>query len=428
MTRVAMLQVDGAGTVVVWSPSAEQLFGFGEAVAIGRNFWTSFAADEPAAWLPRLREAIDRGEHAREASFQRHDGERFQASVLLSALGTDRFAVVIVDRTEQMSWETREHARDRFFAALAHDLRQPISVITTVADLFERGGKRADLARRIRDNAARIEELTTELLEVGSVRFGGELALAREVVDLGELARETTRLLIPADRDRILLIEAGERSTGQWDRRLLRRIVQNLVENALTHSPPSSAVVLAWHLRGGLAILTIENQASQLNRAQLSTLFEPFRRAGSSGRVGLGLYIARELARAHGGDIAGSTRDGMVEFAVSLPREPPSSYSIKRRHPRTPLDTTLQIGVGERTVAALGRDISLRGLAFFSEAELHIDEWIKVVVDYDGGAFSVLGVVRHTERQGDRTLVGIEFPTDLCQADVDLIRNPPRPN
>jgi PAS domain S-box-containing protein len=428
MTRVAMLQVDGAGTIVGWSPSAEQLFGFAEAVAMGRNFWTSFAADEPAAWLTRLREAIERGEHSREAEFQRHDGERFQATVLLSALGVDRVAVVIVDRTDQMSWESREQARDRFFAALAHDLRQPISVITTVADLFERGGKRAELARRIRDNAARIDELTNELLEVGSVRFGGELALARELVDLGELARDTTRLLAPADRDRFLLIEAGERSTGQWDRRLLRRIVQNLVENSLSHSPPSSPVVLSWHVRGGQAILTIENQAPQLNPAQLSTLFEPFRRAGSRGRVGLGLYIARELARAHGGDIAGSTRDGMVEFAVSLPREPPSSYSIKRRHPRTPLDTTLQIGIGEHTMPAMGRDISLRGLAFWSEADLHIDEWIKVMVSYDNGSFSVLGVVRHTQRHGDRTLVGIEFPTDLCQADVDLIRNPPRPN
>src|SRR5581483_12220004 len=261
---------------------------------------------------------------------------------------------------------------------------------------------------------------------LGSVRFGGALALHRDAVDLGELVRSAAGLLASADRDRILLVASDERPIGQWDRRLVRRIVQNLIDNALVHSPPASPIAAAWHHQGAQAVLTVENHCPQLDAARLSTLFEPFRRFSSGGRVGLGLYIARELARAHGGELTASWSEGWIELALVLPKDPPGSWSQPRRHFRTPFQTTLEIGVGDHTLPALGRDISLRGLSFWSEAEVRVDEWIKVQVHYQNGSFSVLGVVRHATRHGERALVGVEFPTDLQQADIDLMRNPPR--
>jgi signal transduction histidine kinase len=425
MTRVAVLELDGSGKIVEWSASAERLFAVDAAHALGCDFWSTFAEQREAGdgWL---RDALAGHEQRGEAGFHRPGGDRFVASVVVIGRG-GRAMVVLGDLTEERHLEEKLQERDRLFALLAHDLRQPLSVINTVAGLIEIGDV-PELARRIRENVARLDELTAQLLDLGSVRFGGTLALERSAVDLGDLVRSAAGLLAPADRDRILMVASDERPIGQWDRRLLRRIVQNLVDNALAHSPAGTPIAVAWHHQGAQAVLTVENHCPEIDAAKLSSLFEPFRRMSTRGRVGLGLYIARDLARAHGGELTASWHEGWIELQLVLPKDPPGSWTQPRRHFRTPFHTTLEIGVGDRKLPALGRDISLRGLAFWSQAEVRVDEWIKVEVHYQNGSFSVLGVVRHATRHGERSLVGVEFPTELEQADIDLIRNPPRSN
>jgi len=447
---MAALEVDREGAIVAWTRSAERMFGFCAADALGRNFWTLCGATELVRWSRSLREAVETGERADEGTFFRKAGDALRASVLMTSLESadgrdDRVAAVVVEldpqlrleealaaeRTARAHLEARDRERDLFVATLAHDLRQPVSVINGAAYLLEHRDRRrppaGEIVRRIGSSAAQLDELVNELLDVGSVRVAGEIALDRQPVDLGDLASNVTRGLQLTDAGRVLLIELSDDLVGHWDERRLRRIVQNLVENALQHSPKNSHVTVSCRRDGAYAILSVENECAPLGDEEVEQLFEPFHRTAGRGHTGLGLYIARALARAHGGDVRARWRDGAVEFVVTLPTAAPGPYSVARRHPRTPIETELKIGAGGRSFWAMGRDVSPRGLAFFCDVALEVDERVKVAVHFEQGSFSVLGTVRHTSRLGDRSLVGIEFPLDLSSAELALLRKL-RPN
>jgi hypothetical protein len=207
----------------------------------------------------------------------------------------------------------------------------------------------------------------------------------------------------------------------------------------LTHSPLATSIRISCKRTGGDVVLTIANECPERPATILERLFEPFRRASEHGRAGLGLYIARQLARAHGGDVAASWNRGTITLTLSLPivvanrqseslaQETPSTlFSTQRRHRRLPLDSELEIGVRDQVFRAQGRDVSLRGLAFWSDVDLIVDERVEVGVSTGPTSFRVLGTVRHVNRDTGRSLVGIEFPCDLSQADIELLRKPLR--
>jgi PAS domain S-box-containing protein len=442
--KVAALEIDGEGVVVTWTRSAERMLGFTPREAVGRNLWSLCGAIDASQGAELLRSVLEEGEHAEDGTFNRKSGELLRASLLLCVLPSsgapERLAAVFVELDDHLQLEeafaaehaTRVHLEDRdrerelFVATLAHDLRQPLSVINASAHLVQlRGQPVGELAGRIQRATAHLSDLVSEMGDVSTVRIGGEMALDRTRVDLGLLAREVARDL---DNGRILLIELDEELAGDWDRPRLRRIVYNLVANALSHSPKDTHITISTRRSDGEALLCVENRCSPLLPGELAQLFEPFhRRSTSGGHAGLGLHIARELARAHGGDVIASWNSGTVEFAVVLPMDARARFSRQRRHPRTPFDNELKIGAGDESFWAVGHDLSPRGLAFFCESELHINQRIKVVAYCNQGSFSVLGTVRHAHQVGARSLVGVEFPLDLSTAEVELLRRG-RPN
>jgi len=160
----------------------------------------------------------------------------------------------------------------------------------------------------------------------------------REGVDFHavcERVLQEFRLLHPQRR---IVYEAEGDPTGTWDEGRLEQIVQNLVGNALKYSPPESPVTVRWHREGdppeGDLVVTVHNEGRPIDPALLPHVFEPFRageRDASSekGSMGLGLFIVREIVRAHGGAVsATSDAERGTTFAVRLPArrlaEPPS--------------------------------------------------------------------------------------------------------
>jgi signal transduction histidine kinase/FixJ family two-component response regulator len=226
--------------------------------------------------------------------------------------------------------ERAVHFGEMFAGILGHDLRNPLSAITTAAGLLE---ARADSeriarpARRVVASANRMERMISQLLDYTRIRLGGGLPLERAQVDLAEIAGTIIEELEPVHQRTIWLRTNGN-VVGTWDRDRLSQLLSNLAANACQHGEPGHPVdILLDGTRPDVVRIEVHNSGA-IPPDLLPTVFEPLRqsgdphgkRGGSSG-LGLGLYITQQIALAHGGTIRiASTQPDGTCFTVELPR------------------------------------------------------------------------------------------------------------
>ena len=206
-------------------------------------------------------------------------------------------------------------ARERQFTAdAAHELRTPLARIASVAQAArgsEPQARDAALDAIARD-ALEASELVADLLTLARTEYVEPRA--REPVDLGALARDAVTGAGPRDG-----VDISLRCTGtpfvDGDERALRRMVGNLIANAVRHARTHVDVTVAE--RDGRATLTVEDDGDGVPEELRARIFERFVSAAPGGRgTGLGLAICRWVARAHGGDVA---LDGAACFIADLP-------------------------------------------------------------------------------------------------------------
>jgi len=215
-----------------------------------------------------------------------------------------------------------------FSAVVGHDLRNPLASIMASAQLMlVRGANPADQAPllRILSSTERMARMIDQLLDVTRIRAGGGIPCDPMPMDLAEIADEVIAELRSAHPAREITFEAHGSLAGTWDSDRLAQLLSNLVSNAVQHGSPDSAVrVCADGTRGDWVALCVSN-AGAIPTALVSSLFEPFRgsehkREHASG-LGLGLYIAKQIALVHGGLIDVVTADPQrTTFTVTLPR------------------------------------------------------------------------------------------------------------
>ncbi|HEU4612915.1 MAG TPA: GAF domain-containing sensor histidine kinase, partial [Kofleriaceae bacterium] len=226
--------------------------------------------------------------------------------------------------------ERTVHDNELFAGVLAHDLRNPLGAITTAAQLLlmrqeGEGNRSVKPLSRILSSGQRITRMIDQLLDFTRARVGGGIAIQPRDADLADLCSQAVgelELVFP-DR-RIELSFAGDLQ-GVWDADRVLQIVSNLVANASQHGQPDGGIaVRADGTSADRVVLSVHNKGA-IPAKLLPKLFDPFRgtthRRDHSRGLGLGLYIVKELARAHGGsvEVASSEADGTT-FTVRLPR------------------------------------------------------------------------------------------------------------
>ncbi|GAC1348070.1 MAG: hypothetical protein NVSMB23_28430 [Myxococcales bacterium] len=228
----------------------------------------------------------------------------------------------------------REEAefRERLVAILGHDLRDPLGAIMFGADrLLRQDLSEAELgkvARRILASGGRMKRMIGEILQHAQARQSGALPIVPAPADLRLLVREAIAELELVFPQRIIDFVGEGEGRGVWDPDRLFEVISNLAGNALQHGDPARPVEIS--LEGGIdegAVLIVRNFGPPIPPDALPTLFEAYRRGAGgrrrSGSLGLGLYIARQIVVAHGGEIeARSTVDDGTSFTVRLPRDP----------------------------------------------------------------------------------------------------------
>jgi signal transduction histidine kinase len=226
-------------------------------------------------------------------------------------------------------------SRDMFLAILSHDLRNPLNSIAMTARLLPQldrldGESVTECASQISTNAGVMGRMISDLLDYTRTRLGAGMPVAPAPMDLAALCRELFDEFRTAHPDRDVRFRSEGDLKGDWDADRLRQAVSNLMGNAIQHGSKQSAVELSVKGERSEVVLAIHNGGPPIPAGELPRIFDPLVRGSSAehprsnrpGSIGLGLYIAREIARSHGGNIGvtSTERDGTT-FAICLPRQ-----------------------------------------------------------------------------------------------------------
>ncbi len=223
--------------------------------------------------------------------------------------------------------EAREIGRlqERLVAIVGHDLRTPLQVIHLgVSTALRSAGLSPELERtlgRVARSAQRMRGIIDDLLDFSRARQGQGIPVAKGPLDLAEVCRRALAELAPLSGGRTLSLEVHGDTALEGDAGRLLQVASNLVGNAVQHGTGPVEVDLRGD--GDEVTLEVRNGGPAIAPEVLPHLFEPFRRGGgegSDGSIGLGLFIVREVVRAHGGAVEVRSDEGGTAFTVRLPR------------------------------------------------------------------------------------------------------------
>jgi PAS domain S-box-containing protein len=247
--------------------------------------------------------------------------------------------VVATDLTEhqQRESELRRAAefRERFLGIVSHDLRNPLNAISLSAGALVReeglSARAQKTAGRIVHSTERMGRMIGELLDFTRGRLGGGIPIVRRPGDLRPLCRHVLDELRVTRPQREVRLKGEGQFQGDWDGDRLAQLVGNLAKNALDYSPEDSPVTVSLLDEGTQVRLEVHNHGEPIPAEILPVIFEPFRRGvkaedSKPSGLGLGLFIARQIALAHGGTLeVRSTREDGTRFTVCLPRVLPAT-------------------------------------------------------------------------------------------------------
>jgi signal transduction histidine kinase len=216
--------------------------------------------------------------------------------------------------------------RDQFVGMVSHDLRNPLGAITAGAALLAASAhadkQQAGIAGRILDSAQRMQRMIADLLDVTRTRLGEAIPLKRARTDLQKVCEDVVRELQACHADAVVHFTSRGDVTGEWDADRLAQVVSNLVGNAIEHGG-QGPVILETVDAGERVRLSVHNSGEPIARDAQATIFEPLTRGAASAtrNIGLGLFIARAIVVAHGGEIClQSAEKSGTTFEVVLPR------------------------------------------------------------------------------------------------------------
>lgn len=222
--------------------------------------------------------------------------------------------------------QEKSQLRDQFIAVLGHDLRNPLGAISTGAELLAvlPTGNDANQARDIiRRSVTRMTELIDNILDFARGRLGGGFSMEqRAESNLESALRQVVTELQIAWPDRQVECEMSIDRSVKCNPARLGQMLSNILGNAFTYGDPSRPIrVLALSSENSFE-MSVANEGKTIPEAVIGRLFQPFVRGDSTSQqqgLGLGLYIASEIARAHKGILKVTSANGETRFVFEMP-------------------------------------------------------------------------------------------------------------
>jgi PAS domain S-box-containing protein len=348
----AIFMLDPSGRISSWNAGAQRSKGYAAEEIIGQHFRVFYPPDKQESGHPEyeLERARREGKYEEEGWRVRKDGTMFWANVTITAVRDPDgelvgFAKVTRDTTERLEMlQNQENAarelaeansrleaanqqlaeiaeqQAQFFAVTAHELRAPVAVLSgatvTLARDFDKlePEDRADLTLAVSRSSEQLRRLLDDLMTAARLQ-ARRLDLASVVLDLGEHLHSVIGTIQQSSRGTEIRLVAEPGLQVRADPVRLTQMIDNLVMNALRHGRPP-VEVRATGQEDSVTVLVLDSGEGVSADLQ-GRLFERFATTSSKG-TGLGLFLVRELAQAHGGDATYRPDDGA--FVLTLPR------------------------------------------------------------------------------------------------------------
>jgi hypothetical protein len=216
--------------------------------------------------------------------------------------------------------------REQFIAVLGHDLRNPLAAIDASVEVLRampRHEDNSDILDLLQRSTARMSGLIGDILDFARGRLGGGLSLDRVFdANLQSVLEQVVAELQATAPERIIHCDISIKHQVLCDSARLAQMLSNLLANALTHSTSDSPIWVTIQSSETLFELSVTNLGGGIEPHIMEQLFEPFARGaarpGQAG-LGLGLYIAAEIARAHEGSLEVEATDGKICFVFQMP-------------------------------------------------------------------------------------------------------------
>ena len=350
----AVVIIDGDGMIVQVNSQTEKLFGYGREELLGRPLEVLMPERFRGAHVGKRRTfTADPQPRSMGRSLElyglRKDGREFPIDVSLSPLPPEAgilIASTIRDMTAQrcledelrertLELEEADRQKDQFLAAVAHEFRSPLAVLTNLAHILRSPQADAAAQQRALDALGRqtthMARLVEDLLDVSRVSRG-EVSLRREAVDLRTVVSKAVEMGLTLVESRKHHLEVAQFLEPLWvsgDPTRLVQVVSNLLTNAAKYTPEGGNIWLSAAREDGVVAIRIRDNGVGIPKEMLSRVFDLFTQiesAGGSraGGLGIGLTLVRRLVELHGGTVH-VTSDGPnhgSEFFVRLPALP----------------------------------------------------------------------------------------------------------
>jgi len=237
---------------------------------------------------------------------------------------------LVREMEERRAAERKSHAKDEFLAMLGHELRNPLSAITSASSLIGLAGAAPDTVARaraiIQRQSQHLSRIVDDLLDL-SRAMSGKILLARQATDLSRLVAsclETFHATGRTDGYRIAVDLAPGWVDGDPTR--LEQIVSNLLDNALKYTPSGGAIDIALARAGDDVVLSVRDSGVGIPPELLPQVFDVFVQGAisidrSQGGLGIGLSLVRRLVELHGGSVAADSPGAGLgsSFTIRLP-------------------------------------------------------------------------------------------------------------
>ena len=317
-----------------WSPAMERITGVPAGTAVGRPLGDVLIAPagEDDVWGFVGTSATERGERVETGSFARADGTvgwiRFSRSALRSPDG-EPSGVVVVARDVSADIQA-EQAKTNFIAAISHELRTPLTPLKGYLSMFATGrmapdaeGAGESFAVMLRQTE-RLENLINDLLEANRMQTE-QPAVRLEEVEMIALVAGAVAESAEVSGATVLFEPRASQTVASADPLRVKQVLAGLISNAVKYSPPGSPIVVETARDAGCCVVSVKDHGEGIPADLLDRIFERFYKVDngstrSTGGVGLGLYIAKQLVESMGGRLWVASKSGEGStFSFSLP-------------------------------------------------------------------------------------------------------------
>lgn len=219
---------------------------------------------------------------------------------------------------------------DIFVGMLGHDLRSPLQVLSFGAaklkNMEDADNSLNQLGATMIASVQRMKEMLDNLMDFTESRIGEGLRIHSGPADLAEICRQLLEEFRSWHHHHTFKQVVTGDCTGHWDASRVGQICQNLISNALQHGAPEGEIVVGCEGRDGKVVLTVKSEGQPIPESQQQDIFQISNRkhiakGNPNKNLGLGLYIVKELALAHDGEVSvESSQSAGTIFKVELPR------------------------------------------------------------------------------------------------------------